>query len=224
MTNAELEADPERKMKGFLLAEKCLQRSAELYETAGYVGRRDEVLRTLIKVKEKSEFSLSLGEFLAAPSDASATRMMPTPSMSIEEPVGLQKFDSAFLQASLVADQREVHTNENIHLDVHLANLGKNAAFLVRVEGIIPAGFDVVERPEKCMIENECIIFKGRKLAPLETAEMKLTLKPRKKGMFSFVPKVQYMEETGEYKSFELERLTVTIKELGIRGWLKGPD
>jgi tetratricopeptide (TPR) repeat protein len=224
MTSAELEADPEKKMKSFVLAEKCLERSAGLYETAGYVGKRDEVLRNLANVKEKRQFALSLGEFLVAPSDAIATRMMPTPGMTVEEPVGLQKFESAFVQANLTADQREVHAGENIHLDVNLANLGKNAAFLVRVEGLIPGGFDVVERPERCIIEKDCISFKGRKLVPLETTEMKLTLKPKKKGKFVFMPKVQYMDETGEYKSFELEQLTVTVKELGIRDWLRGPD
>jgi tetratricopeptide (TPR) repeat protein len=224
MISAELEVDPEKKMKGFILAEKCLERSAGLYETAGYVGKRDEVLRNLANVKEKRQFALSLGEFLVAPSDAIATRMMPTPGMTVEEPVGLQKFESAFVQANLIADQREVHVGENIHLDVHLANLGKNVAFLVKVEGLVPGGFDVVERPERCMIENESISLKGRKLVPLETTEMKLTLKPKKKGKFVFMPKVQYMDETGEHRSFELEQLTVTVKELGIRDWLRGPD
>jgi tetratricopeptide (TPR) repeat protein len=224
MIGAELETDPEKKMKSFLLAEKCLERSAGLYETAGQIGKRDEVLKTLGKVKEKREFALSLGEFLVAPSEASTTRMISAPGMTVEEPVGLQKFESAFVQANLIANRREVHTGENIQLDIHLANLGKNTAFLARVEGIIPAGFEIVERPEKCIIENECVSFKGRKLAPLETTEMKLTLKPKKKGRFVFMPKIQYMDETGEYKFFELEQLTVTVKELGIRGWLKGPD
>jgi hypothetical protein len=224
MIGAELEVDPEKKMKSFLLAEKCLERSAGLYEVAGQIGKRDEVLKTLGKVKEKSEFALSLGEVLVAPSDASTTRMISAPGMTVEEPVGLQKFESAFVQANLIADRREVHSGENIRLDIHLANLGRNTAFLARIEGIIPAGFDIVERPEKCIIENECVSFKGRKLAPLETTEMKLTLKPKKKGKFVFMPKIQYMDETGEYKSSKLEQLTVTVKELGIRGWLKGPD
>jgi tetratricopeptide (TPR) repeat protein len=224
MISAELEADPEKKMKSFLLAEKCLQRSAGLYEAAGFIGKKDKILKTLTKVKEKREFSLSLGEFLIAPSDASTTRMILPPGMTVEEPVGLKKFESAFVQADLNADQREIHAGENIRLDIHLANLGKNSAYLVRVEGVVPPGFDVVEKPEKCMVEDKSISFKGRKLAPLETTEMKFTLKPKKKGKFVFMPKIQYMDETGEYKFFELEQLTVTVKELGIRGWLKGPD
>jgi hypothetical protein len=47
-------------------------------------------------------------------------------------------------------------------------------------------------------------------------------LKPKKKGKFVFTPKIQFMDEAGEYKSCELEQVTVTVKELGIRGWLKG--
>jgi hypothetical protein len=36
--------------------------------------------------------------------------------------------------------------------------------------------------------------------------------------------KVQYADKSGEYKSFELEQSTVTVRELGMRGWLKEPD
>jgi len=95
-------------------------------------------------------------------------------------------------------------------------------AFLTRVEEIVPQGFDLVEKPEKCVVEDGLLNLKGRKLGPLETEEMKLTLKPRKKGKFVFTPKIQFMDEAGEFKSCDLEQVTVSVKELGIRGWLKG--
>jgi len=95
---------------------------------------------------------------------------------------------------------------------------------LVYVKRIALARFDLLERPEKRMMENECINFKGRKLVSLETMEMKLTLKPKKKEKFAFMEKVQYIDEIGECKSFGLKQLTVTVKEWGIRGWLRGPD
>ena len=31
------------------------------------------------------------------------------------------------------------------------------------------------------------------------------------------------LDETGNYKSHEPEPVTITVKELGISGWLKGP-
>jgi len=223
MINAETEDDPEKKMKTYLLAEKCLERSAGLYETAGYVGKRDEVLKTLNKVKEKREFALSLGDLLTAPSVASSTSIISAPTLTVEEPVGLLKFERALVQANLIAPQREVVVGEDFDLEIQVANLGKNAAFLIKVEEIIPKEFDLMEKPPKYTVNDGFLSLRGRRLAPLETEEMKLKFKPKKKGKFSFTPKIMYMDEAGEYKSCLLEQVTVTVKELGIRGWLRGP-
>lgn len=223
MVTAEIESDPDKKTKAYLLAEKCLERSAGLYETVGYVGKRDEVLRILKKAREKSEFALSLRELIVAPNDASSTSVIPAPRLTVEEPVGLSKFERELVQANLIARQREVVVGETLSLEVQLANLGKSTAFLVGVEQIVPEEFDLVEKPERCTVTDGILGLKGRKLAPLETEEIKLTLRPKKKGKFSFTPKVQYVNEAGERKFCELEQLTVSVKELGIRGWLKGP-
>lgn len=222
MINAETEAEPEKKMTAYSVAEKCLERSAGLYETAGYVGKRDEVLRILEKVREKREFALSLGEVMSVPSDAKSTKVMTAPGMTVEEPVGLLKFEREFVQANLIVHRREVIVGEILGLDIQLANLGKSIAFLIKVEEVIPEGFDLIEKPEKCIVTDGGLNLKGRRLAPLETEEMKLALKPKKKGKFVFTPKIQFMDEAGEYKSCVLEQVTVTVKELGIRGWLKG--
>jgi hypothetical protein len=40
--------------------------------------------------------------------------------------------------------------------------------------------------------------------------------------MFSFKPTVLYLDEKGKYKSHEPEPVTIVVKELGIKGWLKG--
>jgi len=36
--------------------------------------------------------------------------------------------------------------------------------------------------------------------------------------------RVLYLDETGKYRSYEPERATIKVKELGISGWLKGPQ
>ena len=224
MLGAEIEVDLEKKNKAYLLAERCLDRSAGLYETAGFIGKRDEVLKMAEKVKEKSEFALSLGELLAVPSDASSTRIISAPGLNIEEPVGLLRFEPAFIQGNLIVHKNEVVVGENLDLEIQIANLGKNPAFLLGVKEILPEGFDLIGKPEKCLVLGEFLSLKGRRMAPLENEAMKLTLKPKRKGEFVFMPKIEFMDEAGEHKYFQLEQLTVTVKELGIRGWLKGPD
>jgi hypothetical protein len=222
MTEAGAEANPNEKLKAYSLAEKCLERSANLFEKAGYMGRRDEVLRTLSQLREKREFALSLGELLTAPTEASSTRIISPPGMTVEEPIGVVKFERALVQANLVTHQKELVVGEALDLEIQLANLGKEIAFLMGIEQLIPEGFDLVEKPEKCIINDSGLNLKGRRLAPLETAEMKITLRPKRKGKFTLAPKIKYMDETGEHKSCELEQKPVIVKELGIRGWLKG--
>jgi hypothetical protein len=33
-----------------------------------------------------------------------------------------------------------------------------------------------------------------------------------------------YLDESGRYRSHEPEPIDITVKELGIAGWLKGPE
>jgi len=222
MISAELKADPQKKMKIYLLAEKCLERSARLYGEAGYFAKKEEVLKTLRKVVEKREFALSLGELFTAPNDASSTRAISAPRLTVEEPVGLLKFEHAFLQANLILDKKEILVGESLSLEVQLVNSGKDSAFLTRAEEIFPEGFDVIEKPEKCAVNDRFLNLKGRKLGPLETDEIRVKLRPRKKGEFTFAPTIQFIDEAGEHKSSKLEQVTVSVKEMGIRSWLKG--
>lgn len=224
MIGAEVEGDPEKKMRSYLLAEKCFERSAGLYENAGFVGKKDEVQKTLEKVKEKREFALSLKELVSAPTAASSTSMISAPSLTVEEPVGLLKFERALIQANLIVRRIEVVVGETLGVEVQLANLGKNTAFLTRIEGIFPEGFEAVETPERCVVEDGSLSLKGRRLGPMGTEEMKLQLKPKRKGKFVFKPRIEFMDETGERRACELEQATISVKELGIRGWLRGPS
>jgi hypothetical protein len=224
MLGAEAVVDLEKKNKAYLLAEKCLERSAGLYETAGFIGKRDEVLKMVDKVKEKSEFASSLGELLAVPSDASSTRIISAPDLNTEEPVGLLRFETAFIQGNLIVHKSEVAVGENLDLEIQIANLGKNPAFLLGVKEIVQEGFDLMGKPEKSLVVGDFLDLRGKRMAPLESEGMKLTLKPKRKGEFVFTPKIEFMDEAGGHKYFQLEQLKVTVKELGIRGWLKGPD
>ncbi len=57
------------------------------------------------------------------------------------------------------------------------------------MEEIIAEGIHLIEKPAKCIVEDGCLSLKGRKLAALETEEIKLTFRPKKKGKFVFKPK-----------------------------------
>jgi len=219
---AEVETDPHKKTRTYLLAEKCLERSAELYARASYIGRKQEVLKILEKVVEKREFAWSLGELFSAPGDASSPLAVSAPHLNVEEPVGLLKFEHAFLQANMIIEKREMLVGENLTLEIQIVNSGKDSAFLIEMRDIFPEGFSMIEKPEKCAVDGRLLRLKGKKMAPLETDEIRMRIKPSKRGTFTFAPRIKFMDETGTRKSCEIEPVTVTVKEMGIRSWLRG--
>jgi hypothetical protein len=136
--------------------------------------------------------------------------------------VGSERFEHADIQANVIAHQKELKVGENLHLEIELVNAGKGAALLTKLTEILPEGFELIEKPETYRVEDRSLNMKGRRLDPLKTEEVRLVLKPKVQGVFPIKPRILYLDENGKYKSHEPEPVNVTVKELGVKGWLKG--
>jgi uncharacterized repeat protein (TIGR01451 family) len=134
----------------------------------------------------------------------------------------LERFENANIQANIITRQKQLKVGENLDLEIELVNAGKGPAQLVKINQIIPEGFELVEKPETCRVEDSYINMKGKRIDPLRTEEVRLALKPKVQGEFSLRPTILYLDENGKYKSHEPEPVNITVKELGIKGWLKG--
>ncbi len=222
MDNARGESDPEKKARLYAMAEKVLQTSAGSFMKAEHPEKRERVMRLLDKVEEERELALSLTEVLHAPSIVSSTAVLTTPTPTSEEAVGSERFEQADIQANLLVRQKELRVGEPLNLEIELVNAGKGPALLVKVNKVIPEGFKLDEKPENCRVEDSYIDLKGKRLNPLKTEELRLVLKPKVQGSFILKPTVLYLDENGKYKSHEPESVTITVKELGIKGWIKG--
>ncbi len=211
---AETEVDPEKKLKLYLLAERFLERSASLFQKAGYRSKRNEVLRGIEKVKGKREFMLSLREILATPSVTSSTDGLPAPVPTHEEAVGLERFEQAYVQASINISPRKIKVGENIELEIRLVNTGKQPAALAEVEGIVPTILELVAKPDYCHFEDGRLNMKGKRLLPLETEEIRLVLRSFAKGTSTIKPRVVYLDKTGQKTFCEPQAVTVYVSEL----------
>ena len=216
---AETEADHLNKSKLYGLVEGYLDRSAKLFNKAGYPKKADDVAKTLERVKEKREFALSLDKVLVAPAVTSSTASITIPTLSNEEAAGLERFEHADIQASLNVNMRDVKAGEDLIMGIDLVNAGRGYALLVKIEEIAPEDFQVTKAPESYRIERLCLDMSGKLLGPLKTEEIRLTLKPMTKGVFVIKPRILYLDETGRYKFHEPEPVTVTVKEPEINGW-----
>jgi hypothetical protein len=222
MDNAKKEEDPEKKTKLYTIAEKVLQTSAGFFMKAEHPEKREQVMRLLEQVREERELAVSIAEVLHAPSVFSAATSFVAPTPTSEEAVGSERFEHADIQANLIIRHKELKIGENLSIELELVNAGKSPALLTKVTEIVPKGFEVAEKSENYRVEDSYINLKGKRLDPLKTEEVKLILKPTLQGTFSLKPTVLYLDENGKYKSHEPEPVTITVKELGIRGWIKG--
>jgi hypothetical protein len=222
MDNAEKEKDPDKKAKLYVMIERVLQTSAGSYTKAEHPEKREQMLKLLEKAKEEQELAASMTEALHAPSIISATTTFASPTPTKEEAVGSERFEHADIQANLIVRQKEVRVGESLNLEVELVNAGKGAALLIKINEVIPQGFELIEKPDTYRVEDSHINMKGKRLDPLKAEELRLILKPKVRGTFSLKPTILYLDENGKYRSYEPEPVIITVKELGVKGWLKG--
>ncbi len=218
MDNAKKEADPEKKARYYMMAEKVLQTSAESYIKAKHPEKSEEVRRLLESVKEERQLALSLSEVLHAPTVASSTTSFSTPTPTHEKAVGLERFEHAAIEANLVLSSKEAKAGENFNLEIQIANVGKEAALLAKVEEILPSGFELVAKPDYCHFEDAYLDMKGKKLNPLKTEEIRLILRSFDKGTFAIKPRIIYVDETGHHMFCEPESVTIDVSEVTLPG------
>ena len=209
---AQTETDLGKKAEYYQTAERFLQASAGSFVKAKHPEKSEEVQRILESVKEERVIAMSLMEVLHAPAMASTTTSFSTPTPSYEQAVGLERFEYADIQANLIIGGREVRVGEDVELEIALVNAGKAPAQLIKVDDIIPEGFEVKRAPDTCRVEDSYIDMKGRTLSPLKTEELKLVLRPLNRGTFHLRPRVLYLDESGRYKSHMPEPATVEVR------------
>jgi autonomous glycyl radical cofactor GrcA len=222
MHKAETETEPLKRAQYYKMAEEVLQASANLFTKAKYAEKSKEVRRLLESVKEEHQLAVSLADVLHAPTVAATTTSFSTPTPTYEKAVGLERFEHADVQANLILSVREAKVGEDVDLEIELVNAGKAPALLVKVQEAIPDAFRIERAPDIYRVEGCNLNMKGKRLDSLKTEEVKMVVKPISKGTFTLRPKVLYMDENGECRFHEPEPTSITVKELGIKGWIKG--
>lgn len=129
-----------------------------------------------------------------------------------------ERFEYADIHANLIIRDREVKVGEDIDLEIVLVNEGKAPVQLIKVEYIIPEGFELKSFPEICRVEGSHLDMKGRTLSPLKTEELRLILRPLNMGTFHLRPRVLYLDESGMYKFHEPEPATVKVRLRRLKG------
>jgi len=222
MQRAATEQDQEKEAKYYAMAERVLQASASAFSEANHFEKKEQVEKLLQKAKEERELALSLVDVLRAPSILSTTEAFSSPTPGREKSVGTERFEHASILANIILSQKSLMLGDDLRVEIELVNAGRGPAQIIRVEGVIPEGFELTEKPDNCKVEDRSLNMRGKNLGPLKTEEVKLVLKSKTNGLFTLKPRVLYLDESGHQKSHEPEPVEIRVKELGLSGWLKG--
>ncbi len=197
MESATRERDSAKQAKFYSMAEKVLENAAEYFIKTGYQNKTEQVQRLLRKVKDERKLALTLDEIFHAPAITTSTATFSAISPIEENAVGLERFEHADIQAKLVQHEIDIKVGEPATIEIQMVNVGKEAVSLIKIENVVPRGFQLIEKPDYCILEEEHLVMKGKRLTPLKTDEIKMSLKPFKIGTIEVKPKIICVDWTG---------------------------
>jgi len=221
--NANAETEPEKKARYYAMAERVLEASAKSFLRAQHPAKEQEVNRLLENIRKDRTLVMTLIDVLNAPLISSSTGSFSAPTPSHEYAAGLESFEHANVQVSLYLKSADVKSGEAFDVILELYNAGMASATLVKVEDFVPQKFEVVRVSGYFGATEDYINLKGKRLGPLSTEEVALSMRPLSRGSYTLKPCVVYQDDTGELKHCETEPVEVSVSEMGILGWLRGP-
>lgn len=217
MESAKRERDTAKQTRFYSMAEKVLEIAAEYFIKAGYQGKTDQVQRLVRKVKEERALALSLDEIFHAPAVTASTATFSTISSS-EEAVGLERFEHADIQTKLIQHETDIKVGDTVNIEIQMVNVGKEPVSLVRIEDVVPAGFQLVNKPDYCKLENVHLTVRGKRLNPLKTEEIKIALRSFKQGSIEVKPRIVCVDWAGQQMIYSPEPVAYNISSTALPG------
>ena len=221
LADAESEKEPKKKTELFHLAEKHLELAAKLYGNAGFSKKREEAMKHLERAREEKELLLTPLEALSG-TPSSYSSITPV-SLVRDQSSGLERFEGPHVVGNLELKEKEVGVGFGVSVELEMANIGKTPAMLLKLENVSPNGLELDREKVGEKVVEGVFDLRGRRLEYLKTHEVKIPLKATRKGIYELRPRVIFVDEKGNHGSHEFGPVRVTVREMGIVGWVKGP-
>jgi uncharacterized repeat protein (TIGR01451 family) len=212
LSTANSEGNQEKKAQLYSAAERLLKASSDSFVESGHVAKKEHITRLLDKVREERELAISLSAAVAT-SFAPPSDVFHSVTFQREEVAGVRKLQGAFVVANMFSSPTNLRLGESVNLRIELANAGMNTAQLVKIERIIPEGFDLVEKPEELPLEERHLILKGLQLGPLKSEELSFVLRPKVEGSLALNPRILYLDENGQDRVHEPDPIEIMVQD-----------
>ena len=222
LSEGETEKDPKKKAELYLLAEKHSELAAKLYGEAGFPTKRKEALQHRGRAREEKDLLLKSLEALTVIPVASGSLVTSIASVR-GKPLGLERFEEANIVGHLTVPERDLKVGSDFAFEVEMANVGRTTATLIRLENVVPEGFEVETGKNPYRIEGTSLDMRGKRLEHLKMEEMRIVLRSAQRGLFHLRPRAIFTNDQGNIRRFEFEPVELLVEEFGTKGWLRGP-
>jgi tetratricopeptide (TPR) repeat protein len=122
-----------------------------------------------------------------------------------------KRFNYANVQFSVMVPMN-VLTGEVFEVRIDMVNVSLNLGTLVKVERLLPPGFEVVSMPSFCSLQNGSVNLNNREIGPFQVETVKLSMSCSNAGVFDLEPCLYYTTEIRELRSDKAKPITVTVQ------------
>jgi KaiC/GvpD/RAD55 family RecA-like ATPase len=218
MDNAKRERDPDKQSKHYINVEKNLQSAVAYYEKAKFIGEAEKAQKLLQQVKQEKKLTLSLGEIFHAPTLLATTASFSTIDSRDESAAGLSRFEHADIQAKLVQNDTDFKVGNTLDLEIQIINVGKEPLSLILIDNLVPAGFQLVAKPDYCQYEDGQLKIRGKRLDPLKPDKIKISLRSFKKGTIEIKPSILCLDWIGRQVTLTPEPIVFNVSGASLPG------
>jgi len=107
---------------------------------------------------------------------------------------------------------RKSQVGEEIELRLDLVNIGNKPSQLVKIEGVVPPEFKVVDLPSFCSLQNGTIQTRDQVINGFEVETIKLKAEVTRAGSYEMRPEVFYVDDLGMEKGGNVKPVTITVQ------------
>jgi hypothetical protein len=152
--------------------------------------------------------------------NAQSVPVITSPSAPSEQAQGESPQESqseARLVGTIGVPDQSFNVGEEATFSVDIANIGRSAATLLRLEGLVPNGFKLSAAVKLDRDAVSYLDLKGRKLGYLKTYSTQTTIVASKTGRYELIPRILFMSGAGVYKAYQFEPKTLLVEEAKAR-------
>lgn len=200
------------KAKLYREAQKSLTRASWHYELLGSSKRVKDSLRMIGAVRNHQKLIPLAHDIIAeiASNQIIYTAISSAGLFDQSPENSARELDTAFVVLDLTVPKPFMTLEESLPLELTLSNIGKQGAITVKVDEVLPEGFEVIESPSTLSKDRSLLI--SQRIDPGVSKKIVLNARPQSTGEFVWHPALVYLDALRNYKITRAQTVKVVVE------------